>query len=456
MGEQNAHYVVLLGAVGSGKSTIVGKVTGQTSGDNSGVSATRKSQPLWAEHGELIICDTPGSNSIGDKFGQNIWIATAFNFRPVSKIFIIVKADCGRLDSVISGIRDFSDRFVDIPNVPLGVIVTHMDLIKWTASPAGHQSDIKAAIKDETDIDDVIFSDPTIQAAPMTNSILGVCSRQFNLTVNHDNFLRLFTKLHKSRPMDVLRACQREVDEFKKKRQEFITQRNSFDRRQQVDLVFEFQAFMTQEITRAQVRLSDQHSFSFTGAEAENEAAHISNMSNQMLAELRAIRIETLAYQRNHGVSNLRKCPLCGQVWTKVEGCDGTTTCGAIPKNRADGSCSVMATFTFSWNDVTKKLSISQSGTKSAKSFEASARGAGCGGRINWSSMATVELPTEFNSTVDAVKTSDVSVLPPSAANFNQRTDDRLDSSLREMTLGPRPNASPGEPPAASSTRLLF
>ena len=149
MAEESAPYVVLLGAVGSGKSTIAGKVTGDTSRAlDASVSATRRSDPLWALEGQFILCDTPGSNAIGDKFGQNVWIATAFNYRPVSKIFIVVKADVGRLDGVISAIRDFSDRFVDLPDVPLGVIVTHMDKISWPSSAAGHENDFRCVIKD--------------------------------------------------------------------------------------------------------------------------------------------------------------------------------------------------------------------------------------------------------------------------------------------------------------------
>ena len=106
MAEQNNPYVVLLGAVGSGKSTIVEKVTGEDRiALNAGASVTRRSNPVWSVGGEFIISDTPGSNSINDKFEHNVWIATAFNFKPVSKIFIVVKADVGRIDGVISGIR---------------------------------------------------------------------------------------------------------------------------------------------------------------------------------------------------------------------------------------------------------------------------------------------------------------------------------------------------------------
>eukprot|EP00091_Calanus_sinicus_P011456 TRINITY_DN25968_c0_g1_i1.p1 TRINITY_DN25968_c0_g1~~TRINITY_DN25968_c0_g1_i1.p1 ORF type:complete len:154 (+),score=19.97 TRINITY_DN25968_c0_g1_i1:138-599(+) len=134
MAEPETTYVVLLGAVGSGKSTIVRKVTGKTQkAERSGRSATKASEAFWTQQGEFVISDTPGSNGLGDRFNHNIWIAAAFNFRPVSKIFIVAKATLGRMDSVIEGIREYSDRFVNLPNAPLGVILTHMDKIdQWT------------------------------------------------------------------------------------------------------------------------------------------------------------------------------------------------------------------------------------------------------------------------------------------------------------------------------------
>ena len=33
----------------------------------------------------------------------------------------------------------------------------------------------------------------------------------------------------------------------------------------------------------------------------------------------------------NHPFKLLRKCNHCGEVWMKVQGCDGPTVCGEIP-----------------------------------------------------------------------------------------------------------------------------
>jgi hypothetical protein len=37
-----------------------------------------------------------------------------------------------------------------------------------------------------------------------------------------------------------------------------------------------------------------------------------------------------------HCYNFLRECPHCGEVWLKVEGCDGEVCCGHFPEKRND------------------------------------------------------------------------------------------------------------------------
>jgi len=444
MASREDPYVVLLGSVGSGKSSIVERVTGtKARASNLRMSATKESKPLWSLKGEFIISDTPGSNAVGDKFNHNIWIASAFNFREVSKIFIVVKANLGRIDNVIEAIREYSDRFVDLRNAPLGVIVTNMDRIDWEPSENGPEDDLKTMIIDETDIKDVVFSSDSTTGATLIQKIQNVCGAPFNLKVDHDNFLRLFTGLHKMKPTDVLKECQAEEEKFRKKNEDFKrNQKPKYKDQELVDLVFEYRAHMKEEIIMAQMRVSDKFKFTFIGAEAESEAAHMSNMSNKMIAELRKIRIEALSAQSGHGLqNNLRKCPHCGQVWTKVQGCDGSTNCGTRPSDKNDlreGGSAVMATFSFTWND---KWLISKSGQKNVTNHLSStgtSRVIGCGRQIVWKEMAPVRIPAEFAESCKVTMT-DVDILPKSAENFNEVIDQRLDYYVGKMSLNSRP-----------------
>ena len=126
-------YVVLLGDVGTGKSTVVEKVTNETNLASDGdTSVTKSSKLFFSIDGSLLIGDTPGSNAMEDKFQHNLWIASALNFQPVSKVFILVKAET-RLDSVVDNIRKYSDRFVTLDPSAIGVLITHMDTVSWSA-----------------------------------------------------------------------------------------------------------------------------------------------------------------------------------------------------------------------------------------------------------------------------------------------------------------------------------
>ena len=61
-------YVVFLGDAGTGKSTIVEKLTGEKErSSNDSESFTKSSEAFTVPDGSLIVADTPGSNSKKDK-----------------------------------------------------------------------------------------------------------------------------------------------------------------------------------------------------------------------------------------------------------------------------------------------------------------------------------------------------------------------------------------------------
>ena len=182
-------YIVLLGDVGTGKSTIVEKLTkreGRSS--NSNESFTKDSEVFWVRDGSLIVADTPGSNALKDKLEHNVHIAGAINFRPVSRIFIVVKAET-RIDTVIDNVRKYADRFLELPMDVVGVLVTHMDMVTWG------EKEFTRLVDDELGIDMIVFSWITTDHKTLKKSILKTCTETHNLTVDNENFFKLF-KIH--------------------------------------------------------------------------------------------------------------------------------------------------------------------------------------------------------------------------------------------------------------------
>ena len=409
------HYVILVGDVGTGKSTLVEKLTGvKGRSSNATESFTRSSEPFRVPNGSLIVSDTPGSNSRKDKLQHNVWIAGAFNFRPVSKVFIVVRAET-RIDSVIDDVRKYADSFLELPTELIGVLVTHMDVVEWT------EMRFSSAVSEDLGIDSVVYSAHATTGDKLLRDILATCNERHNLTVDDENFLKLF-KIH-NHQQRILKHASDEVSQFREKKRAFGIEREKYGEKDQVDLVFEFQAYMTDEITRAQQRMSEKCGFTFFGDKAANEAGHIANMVNQLRVALYDIRTECLKYQSDQSASELRKCPHCGHVWEKVEGCDGETTCGNRPSTVNDmrkPEYAVLNTYTFIWSGGS--LRIEKSGEKKVSSnMDPNSRGkdsgAGCGKPITWKLMPKADVPPEFCAATK-ISTDDIQVLPPEASNF--------------------------------------
>ena len=105
--EEERHYIVLLGDVGTGKSTLVEKISGETGISSSqSTSCTKVSLIYESFDKQIVICDTPGSNAMTDKFKHNAWIATAINYSPVSRILICVLAQ-PRIANVIDVVKKY-------------------------------------------------------------------------------------------------------------------------------------------------------------------------------------------------------------------------------------------------------------------------------------------------------------------------------------------------------------
>ena len=308
---EGPHYVVLVGDVGTGKSTLVEKISGVSGRSSDGQeSFTTESMLFMSGDGRLIVNDTPGSNAMRDKLEHNMQIAAALNWGAVSRIFLVVKADT-RIDTTVDQVRKYAEQLADLDTDVLAVIVTHMDRVAWT------NRDFIPALSGELGLDSVVFSGLERTGEQLVGDMLGLCKTRFNLSVDDETFFRLF-KIHNNN-LKILRSTKKEIELFKAIKREFDRQRPTVEARYKADLLFEFQAFMSEEISKAQQRVANENNFTFDGAGAANEAGHIANMTKQLRAILFDIRMETLLEgASDHGVNELRKCPNCGETWAKI------------------------------------------------------------------------------------------------------------------------------------------
>lgn len=446
-------YVVLYGDAGVGKSTLVEKLTGEKGlSSDSDQSFTRVSKSFDSPDSLLEICDTPGINSLADRFEHNAHVAHALNYRPVSCILIVVRA-LPRLESVVEKVSKLTFRFLpeDLPEELVSVCVTHMDEVKQD------KDTLVKTLDEHTGITNVVPSSLDTLARDLQANILKVCvTNPVSMNVDSDLFLKLFdfSKSHGK----VIRDVNREKNKFTKAKQQFYETRAQACQsdNEKMDMTFEFQAWMLEEITQSQKRVSEKNNFTFDGPEIEGQAGHIANMTNQLRKILYDVRIDSMKYHKN--CQGFRKCPHCGTIWAKAEGCDGSTTCGnrdwSSDKRWDDWSGGITANFAFVWDpkysklsvkkrlideldeklDSDKELKVKMSKQLNQKNIgwnQGSSRG--CGGSITWSEMASVPVPLEFQA-VD-ISTDDVPLLEKEHIPKFQEHFNRCMDKIRNMAM---------------------
>ena len=406
---------------------------GRSSGNDQ--SVTSSTECFVVPDGRLMIADTPGSNAMEDTFQQNVWIAQAMSFKPVSKILVTVQADT-RIDNVVGRVTGYADRFLDMDDSLIGVIVTHMDKVDWPEDRCLNHLRARG-------INSVLFSTKSTQGADLQARILRMCTTTQNISVDHSNFLKLFKIGDYKRA--VVRATKKKVDDFMELYNKFMIQRAKFPPKDAVDLLFEFVAWMETRIYEAKKEVSSELGFTFE-ANVANEVGYIATMTNQMTAILKRLRTEAIGIHAAHGVNELRKCPHCGLVWAKFEGCDGQTTCGSRPSHSfdaRDSSYAVLATFTFKWvpshsssptQVVPSTLTITRSGQKNLNTARGGSKGIGCGASINWSTMNRAPIPPEFSMKVEA-NVNDVEVMPEVPESAQARWEAAFNETTKASTI---------------------
>ena len=376
-------------------------------------SVTKTSDVILSVDDSLMICDTPGTNSITDQFSSNIDIAPALNFMPVNLILITVKADV-RIESVTKGLREYMECFLpeDFPIELIGFCVTHMDTVTWVEDELMHY------LKSDLGIEKVICSFPEKKIRTLIQEIKDkyLKNQPVSIDIDSEIFLRLF-KINNNE-IKILRESRKEVARFGRIKKDFYGQQKRYKELEQKDMIFEFQAWMYDQIIETQRNSSCNNNFSFSdGPGIASKAVPIANLTNQLRQVLRDVGIETVKYHTDVD-TDFRKCPYCGEIGEKVEGGKGDTQCGNRPSdelNRDEVNGGKMANFVFSWNTTIQELVTRKIPRlireNEIKSSGVAAMQKGCGETINWSKMALVKVPSDFY-TADRTCTKDVKPIP--------------------------------------------
>ena len=120
-----------------------------------------------------------------------------------------------------------------------------------------------------------------------------------------------------------------------------------------MNISFDFQAWMSEEIAETVKRFSDKISSSCSDVpRIATKLGQIPNLTNQLRQVLYDVDIKAEIF---HKKINFCSCLYHGEIWQKKGGCGEDTRCGQTvkPNQRDFGK---MANFHFSWNETTEKV----------------------------------------------------------------------------------------------------
>lgn len=388
--------VIMVGDCGTGKSTAVEKMTGVPGlAGHGSTSHTRHQNRLPSRCNNFIVVDTPGGNPMEGELEDNMEMVKALNSEAVSLLLCSAKAQV-RIEQMVRQVEEYFERFIDFSEL-VCFLITHMDEVKvqWTqeALQQKFKTHFGGTVK-------VVFSGKHTSSDQLCADVGSKLAAPRRFDIDSSNFLHYFRicKKHK----DVLKAIRDMVRLYKRDVKGFQDQLSQWPEADLPDQCFQFNSFMTNRIPELQGALAERFGWDMQTAkavceddddpdvmEADQQIGYVAYLSSLLRAELFPIRTLLCNYHVDAEASNLRKCPHCGTIWGKWEGCDGTTTCGARPYHKKDWKNNQQAGFTFTPESQpyqVVKNRVEQRGVNSG----ASGFGAGCGATITWSTMQPV------------------------------------------------------------------
>jgi GTP-binding protein EngB required for normal cell division len=395
-----------------GKTTIFNKLCDASRSTNLScysVTRTYAKDKVFYQGKELIIFDGPGCKSKRDTYNHSYVMRHGLTHEPLNCIFIFVEYN-PRIGS------NMADDFWEVAKIlkpeyldMVSVIVTKMDHFQTDDTNISEDT-IKQNISDtfanDFDVHTIVFSKHSTTKEDLFNMLHHAVANRpaVKLEYSEGEFLQYFDlKAWKGREMHDLYRMKNSIQgltggflEGLNKLEEHLTEYSNE----------EFQDCVYSAIQQSSRELEEMIIVPFLKRNGESEqefedyAAYIelrkliSSAHNEVRNEAKRLLLinpDDTSNWRNA----LRRCQHCGEVWVKVEGCDGETTCGLVPETGdpyGDESY-----FKYMWMKVgeawrPEKLGRRKNTRAVREDSKTSAKQVGCGRPIVWKDQAIVPI----------------------------------------------------------------
>ncbi len=435
--------------IGAGKTTIFNKVcdtSRSTTLSCYSVTRTYAKHKVFYFGKELIVFDGPGCKSKSQTYNHSYVMRHGLTHESLNCIFIFVEYNT-RVGSIMA------DDFWEVAKIlkpeylhMVAVIVTKMDHFEPDETFKTEDT-IQQKIRDifvDFDVHDIVFSQHSTIKEDLFNRMYDIASKKpaVKLEYSEGEFLQYFElKAWKGRELhDLYRmknSIQGLMSGFLQGLRELEAQRGAYSNE-----VEDFQDCVYSAIQQSSRELEEMIIVPFLtrNAASENEfedyAAYIElrKMVSTAHSEVRneAKRLLLIDPDDSGDWRNaLRRCQHCGEVWVRVEGCDGETTCGLVPSSGDPDSGEsyvkyIWKNFGEAWRP--EKTTKRKKARAIRENVETSTRQVGCGRNFVWKDQAIVP-----STEVDAIfSTQELQLI---LSNFSLNTDFMAKKQSRDENI---------------------
>jgi len=344
MASNDKGNIALLGVLGHGKTSLINKLCGSAYAASAGQeSCTRHVQLAYTKTHGMRIIDTPGIESRVEPAVHLAAQKVAMEELPLSAVVVVVKTERTMGRSVENVLDFLGDENLDL----LRVVGTHTDVVR--TQPGYDEEGYRRALVDDLGLNPahIFFTgkgdQPSLVEDFLHNTLLHspkqlvIAPERLLSVAALANAVRKFDKPIRAAEQKVL-AAEDFVMEVVKDVKNEVTD----------EVVIALQAQTEDEIKEAK-----EHIFRL----ASDQSVDTQNLVYGKAGLLLSVKLKNFMERTNRALSwdvadprdpknNYKRCPHCGAVWIKVEGCDDETTCGNVPGGSvAKGRAAMSAQF---------------------------------------------------------------------------------------------------------------
>ena len=388
---------VVMGRTGAGKTTLFNNLCGTSHEAGAGeASVTRELFRNDVSCGQypFSLIDTPGTDSSTETYKHAYLLRSALTSTEINTLFIVIEYDC-RFDRLVDNYLDVAQPVCKHSNKVVVMIS------KWDESE-NQQRDFQQicqSFKECADIANIICYSKYSPNADVANVMYGCISNMEKETIQitDEEFLINFNVATIKRR--IKKAFNEYLQQMKSKFTEyseavFAAIREASQEKDDIlhMLIVEFKN--EAEALLTDFRLKHGHDMN----ELESYTLYIELQKENIgfcdkFVENTVPLMSYDLFDKNDPRNLIKHCPQCGQVWWKVEGCDGTTTCG----NRSFSNYFDMLTkprWKFRLKRLNGKLRWDKTKEEPLLDMQKAcdtSRGVGCGALWKWSDIPKVE-----------------------------------------------------------------